>query len=147
MSKVSNEVAFNEVKDYLKKHLKKEFRRNQMPDSKIEDEYLDLIEAVEDGLLIFDKQGKAVYKLRDPLDTDKDGNKLESADLIVKEVKLKSRIKAADKHVLMDGLNVQKQLGTYTLKIISYITQLHEKDIKRLEKDDFDVLNQLCSVF
>lgn len=147
MSKVSNEVAFKEVKDYLKKHLKKEFRRGQMPDSKIEDEYFDMIEAVEDGLLAFDKQGKAVYELREKLDKDADGNKLGNSDLIITKVTLRGRIKAADKHILMDGLNIQKQLGTYTLKIISHITGLSVVDIKRLEKDDFDVLNQLCSVF
>lgn len=147
MSKVNNKVAFEDVKKYLQKHLKKEFRRGQMTDSKIEDEYFDMIEAVEDGLLVFDKQGKAVYELREKLDKDADGNKLENSDLIITKVNLRGRVKAADKHILMDGLNVQKQLGTYTLKIISHITGLSVVDIKRLEKDDFDVLNQLCSVF
>lgn len=142
MSKVDKKVAFNEVKNYLQKHLKKEFRRGQMPDSKIEEEYEDLIEAVEDGLLKFDENSKATYKLREALYTDK-----EDAELAIKEITIKGRIKAADKHILMDGLNVQKQLGTYTLKIISHITQLDKRDIKNLEKDDFDVLNQLCSVF
>jgi len=33
------------------------------------------------------------------------------------------------------------------LRIIAYITMLQEVDIKELEKDDFDTLNQLCSVF
>lgn len=142
MSKVDQKVAFNDVKSYLEKHLKKEFRRGQMDDKTIEDEYFDLIEAVEDGLLKFDDKGKAIYKLREPLYTDK-----ENADLVINQISTKSRIKAADKHVLMNGLNVQKQMGSYTLKVIAYITQLSERDIKELERDDFDVLNQLCSVF
>jgi hypothetical protein len=142
MSKVNKEVAFLEVKKYLKNHLKKDFRRGQMPDSKIEDEYLDLIEAVEDGLLVFDEKFKANYKLREPLFSDK-----EDSSLAIKQVSIRSRIKAADKHVLMDGLNVQKQLGTYTLRIIAHITQLSEVDVKELDKEDFEVLNQLCSVF
>lgn len=141
-TKVSHDVAFSEVKNYLEKHMKKEFRRGQMPDSKIEEEYPDMIEAVEDGLLVFDKNQKATLTLREPLFADK-----EDASLAIKEVTIRNRIKAADKHVLMDGLNVQKQLGTYTLKIIAHITQLDQKDVKELEKDDFDVINQLCSVF
>lgn len=141
-TKISTEVAFEEVKSYLQKHLKKEFRRGQMPDSKIKEEYIDLIEAVEDGLLVFDNSSKATYTLRDPLYTDK-----EDAGLQIKEVSVRNRIKAADKAILMDGLNVTKQLGTYSLKIIAYITQLDQKDVREIEKDDYDVLNQLCSVF
>ena len=142
MSKVSKEVAFKDVKTYLEKHLKKEFRRKQMPDSKIYDEYEDMIEAVEDGLLIIDSKGKVEYTLRYPLFTDK-----EDAGLAIKKVNIRGRIKAADKHLLMDGLDVQKKLGTYTLKIIAYITEVQLADVKQLEKEDFDTINQLCSVF
>jgi len=142
MSKVNKEVAFKDVKSYLEKHLKKEFRRKQMPDSKIYDEYEDMIEAVEDGLLIIDSKGKVEYTLRYPLFTDK-----EDAGLAIKKVNIRGRIKAADKHLLMDGLDVQKKLGTYTLKIIAYITEVQLADVKQLEKEDFDTINQLCSVF
>ena len=142
MSKVNKEVAFKDVKSYLKKHLKKEFRRGKMPDSKIYDEYEDMIEAVEDGLLIIDSKGKVEYTLRYPLFADK-----EDAALAIKKVHIRGRIKAADKHLLMDGLDVQKKLGTYTLKIIAYITEVQLADVKQLEKEDFDTINQLCSVF
>ena len=142
MSKVSKEVAFKDVKSYLEKHLKKEFRRGKMPDSKIYDEYEDMIEAVEDGLLIIDSKGKVEYTLRYPLFTDK-----EDSSLAIKKVNIRGRIKAADKHLLMDGLDVQKKLGTYTLKIIAYITEVQLADVKQLEKEDFDTINQLCSVF
>ena len=142
MSKVSKEVAFKDVKTYLEKHLKKEFRRKQMPDSKIYEDYEDMIEAVEDGLLIIDSKGKVEYTLRYPLFTDK-----EDAGLAIKKVNIRGRIKAADKHLLMDGLDVQKKLGTYTLKIIAYITEVQLADVKQLEKEDFDTINQLCSVF
>ena len=142
MSKVSKEVAFKDVKTYLEKHLKKEFRRKQMPDSKIYEDYEDMIEAVEDGLLIIDSKGKVEYTLRYPLFTDK-----EDSSLAIKKVNIRGRIKAADKHLLMDGLDVQKKLGTYTLKIIAYITEVQLADVKQLEKEDFDTINQLCSVF
>ena len=139
---VSEEVAFEDVKSYLKKHLRKEFRRGQMSDDKIKEEYFDLIEAVQDGLLTLDDKGKAVYRLRDPLYTDK-----ENKDLAITEIQIRNRVRAADKNLLMDGINPQKQLGTYTVKIISYITQMDIRDVKELSKDDFDVLNALCSVF
>ena len=120
----------------------KDFRRGKMTDEKIEEDYEDVIEAIEDGLLVFDEKQKPTYTLRNPLyanATDK--------SLIKKEVSFRSRIKQADKNLVMDGLDIKKQMGTYTLKYISFITQLSLTEVKELETDDFDVLNQICSVF
>jgi hypothetical protein len=141
-AKVSNEVAIKEVTDFLKKHKAKDFRRGKMNQALINEDYIDAIEAVEDGLLTFDEKMKPTYELRNPLYTDK-----ADAALHIKKVGFRSRIKEADKNLLMDGLDMKKQMGTYTLKYIAYICQLHVADVKNLEKDDFETLNQICSVF
>lgn len=142
MSKVGKEVAIKELEDFLKIHLKKEFRRGLIDEEKIKEDYPDVIEAIEDGLLVFDEKHKPTYKLRYPL-----FEKAENQELVVKEVKIRTRIKGADKSVLLNGLNPQKELGTYIVKTISYITQLSITEVKELEREDYDTLNQLCSVF
>lgn len=141
-TKISNEVAVKELTAFLQKHKAKDFRRGKMSDEIIREDYIDVIEAIEDGLLIFDEKNSPTYTLRNPLDKGKSDKGLE-----VSQVTFRSRIREADKNLLMDGLDVKKQMGTYTIKYIAFICQLHMVDVKRLEKDDFDVLNQICSVF
>lgn len=139
--KVGTDVAIKELTEFLKKYKKKEFRRGKMTLDSIKEDYIDVIEAIEDGYLVF-VEGKPTYTLREPLFSN-----AEDKNLIVKEVKFRSRIKEADRAILMDGLNPETQKGTYVLKTLSYITQLSITEVKELEKEDFDVLNQICSVF
>lgn len=141
-TQISSDVALIELTKFLKIHKAKDFRRGKMTDEMIKEDYIDVLEAIEDGLMVFDEKSKPVYKLRFPLDTDK-----QDSALAITEVTFKSRIKGADKTMLLDGIDPKKQLGTYMLKVISYITQLDQVDAKRLEVDDFEVLNQICSVF
>lgn len=138
--KVAREVAMEELTKFLKIHLPKEFKRGTMNEEKIEEEYLDVLEAIEDGNLIFDEFKKPVYNLVSPLKNSEDV-------ISVSEVTFRSRIKGADKTVLMNGIDPKKQLGDYMIKVISYMTQLPANLVKKLEKEDFEVLNQICSVF
>lgn len=140
--KVSNEIAVQEITNFLKKHNEKEFRRGKITEETILEDYLDTIEAIEDGLLVFDEKMKPTYTLRTPL-----YGEAKDKSLIKSTVSFRSRIKEADKNLLMDNLDIKKQMGTYTIKYISYITQLSMTEVKELESDDFDVLNQICSVF
>jgi len=140
--KVPTEVAIKDLTEFLKKYKEKEFRRGKMTEDVIEEDYIDVIEAIEDGLLVFDDKMKPTYTLRRPLYGD-----AEDKSLTINEVTFRARIKESDKNMLMDGLDIKKQLGTYTIKYISFMTQLSMTEVKELEKDDFDVLNQICSVF
>jgi len=139
---VNKKVVLQELTTWLKKNLKKEFRRGLMTQEKIEEDYIDMIEAIEDGLLIF-KDGKPEYTFRTPV-----FNKAEDEALKIKGAyEIRSRVKQADKALVMDGLDVDKKRGTFSLKLMSYITKLSISEIKDLESEDFDVLNQICSVF
>lgn len=140
-AKIATEVALTELTSFLKIHLKKEFRRGKLPQEKIKEEYIDVIEAIEDGHLIFNGK-KPEYTLREPLFKD-----AENKQNIVSKVTFRQRIKEADRALVMDGLDLEKQRGTYILKLLSYMTQLSLTEIKELEKEDFNVLNQICSVF
>lgn len=139
---LSPEVAVAELTNFLKKHKSKEFRRGQLTEEKIKEDYVDVLEAIEDGLLVFDEKGNPEYTLEKPLFED-----AENQDLVVKTIKFRSRVKAADKALVMDGLDFEKQRGTYVIKLLSYITMLSVAEVKQLENEDFVVLNQLCSVF
>ena len=140
--KLTPELALQEVTNFLKKHKEKEFRRGKMTESVIQEDYIDVIEALEDGNLVFDENLKPIYTLRNPLYAE-----AKNKELVKDKVEFRSRIKEADKNLLMDGLDLKKQMGTYTIKYISYMTQLSITEVKELEKEDFDVLNQICSVF
>lgn len=140
-TKVAKEVAISELTDFLKIYKQKDFKRGKMTQEVIEEDFIDVIEAIEDGNLIFEKS-KPVYNLRHPL-----FEKAEDKSLVVSQVNFRSRINEADKLLVMNGLNIEKERGTYILKTLSYITQLSMVEVKELHKDDFDVLNQICSVF
>jgi len=142
MSKVDSEVALKELKEFLKKYKSKEIRRGTLTDEKIKEDYVDVLEAIEDGLLVFDEKSHPSYTLESPLFED-----AENQDLIVRQVNFRSRVKAADKTLVMDGLDFEKQRGTYVVKLLSYITKLSITEVKQLGNEDFVVLNQLCSVF
>ena len=138
--KVATEVAMKDLTKFLKTHLPKEFKRGKMTEERIEEDYIDVLEAIEDGNLIFDEFGKPIYTLINPL-------KNVSDEVIVSEVTFRARIKGADKTVLMNGIDPKKQLGDYMIKVISHMTQLAGNLVKKLDKEDFEVLNQICSVF
>ena len=140
--KVEREVAVKDLTAFLKKHKAKEFKRGKMTQDTIEEDYIDVIEAIEDGSLVFGENMKPTYTLKSPLYAD-----AKDQALVKTSVNFRERIKEADKNMLMDGLDIKKQLGTYTIKYISFMTQLGMDDVKQLEKDDFEVLNQICSVF
>ncbi len=139
---LSQEAALSELKKFLSKHKSKELRRGQLSDEKIKEDYVDVLEAIEDGFLVFDEKSNPVYTLQHPLFENSD-----NPDLVVKQVNFRTRIKAADKTLVMDGLDFEKQRGTYVIKLLSYITKLNMGEVKELENEDFLVLNQICSVF
>ena len=53
----------------------------------------------------------------------------------------------ATRTLLMNGLDPKKDLGTYMIVVISHICNLSKTEVQLLEKEDYEVLNQICSVF
>ena len=136
---ISTELAVSELKKFLKTHLLKEDRRGKLTDEFIEEEYADVLFAIEEGNLVF-VDNKPVFTLFEPLLNDE-------GQPSVTEISFRARIKGADKVMLMNGIDPKKQLGDYMIKIISFITQQPQPLVKRFGQQDFDVLNQICSVF
>lgn len=136
---ISTEMAVEELTVFLKKHKKKDFKRGRISEDDIKKDYIDAIEAIEDGFLVF-KNGNPVYRLQEPLVNSEGAT-------ILKEVVFRSRVKQADKMMVMNGLNVSEESGTYLLKLMALGTQISIAEIKQLEKDDYKVLDQINSVF
>lgn len=139
---ISADVAFDEVKLFVAKHNKKEIKRGKLTDEKIKEDYEDVIEAVEEGRLTFDDNHNATYQLISPLYAE-----AQDSSLVKKEVKFKSRIKQVEKITIMDGIDPDKQKGTYVLKLFSLGSRLSLTEIKLLEDEDYTIINQICSVF
>lgn len=138
------EMAIGELTKFLKKYKKKEFRRGLMTDDKIKEDYVDVIEALEDGYLVIDEKLNLKYTLREPLMPE---DKNADVSLGIKEITFRSRVKPSAKADLMDGLDVQKQAGKFSMRYISYIIQQPIGILDKLDSDDYDVLSQICSVF
>lgn len=141
-NKISEDVALAELKGFLNKYKAKEIRRGQLKDDKIKEEYIDVLEAIQDGYMVFDEKHTPTYTLRHPLTTES-GDK----DLAVTEIKFKSRVKPTVKADLMDGLKVETQLGKFQIRYIGYIADLSRGEIDKLDPDDYDVIMQIASVF
>lgn len=139
---MSREVSIKEMAGFLAKYDKKGAKKGKHTDSYIEEEFEACLEALESGNLVFNNHGVPTLTLFDPLYKDS-----EDQALVKTAVTFKSRIKQAEKVLVMDGLNLEKQQGTYVLKVMSYMTQLSLTDIKLLESEDYEILNQICSVF
>lgn len=138
---VTEEVAVKELMAFLKKYKPKDFKRGKLNEEIVREDYLDSIEAIEEGYLVFNGTTPK-YTLRSPLFA-----KAEDKALVVTEVNFRTRIKESERALVMDGLDLEKKRGTYVLKTLSFISKLSMPEVRELEKDDFDLLNQICSVF
>lgn len=139
---VNQEVAIEDLRAFLSKYKKREARKGELTQEKLLEDYPDVIEAICDGLITFDDRNHPTFKLRHPI-VPESGN----TDLGTTEVTFRTRIKVSDKARIMDGLNVQTQQAKYVLRYTAYITELAISDIDRLDPEDYDVINQIGSVF
>ena len=140
--KISTDVAVKEVISFLTKKSPKLSRRGHFSEEKVKVEYIDLIEYVEDGLISFDDNFHPTLTLRNPIFGDSENEKN-----IVRKISFKSRVKAADKTRVMNGIDIEKRKGDYILSLISFLCGLNKAEVNDLESDDYDVINQICSVF
>lgn len=141
-TKVSNEIALSEFTKFLQKHKSRELKRGKLTQDKIQEDYIDAIEAIEEGALIFEN-GKPIFMLRDVI-SPPDG---EDQSLAISKLEFRSRIKPSDKAKLMEGLNPEKQSATFTLRYLAYIIKQPLPVLDKLSQDDYNAVNQVCSVF
>lgn len=135
---VSKEIAVGEFIKFLKVHKAKELKRGKIKEIEIPEEYPDAIEAIMDGRMVFDDKSHPTLKLKEPLKDEAE---------TIAEVSFRKRIKPSERANVMSGLNIEKDIGKFTLRYLAYLTQLSIADLDRMHGDDYDTINQLGSVF
>ena len=139
---VSTDVAVNDVISFLKAKNPRLERRNKLGVESVKEEYIDVIEYVEDGLITFDDNFHPTLTLRKPLFEG-----MSNDENVIHKINFRNRVKAGDKTRVMNGVDVDKKKGDYILRLVAFICGLSYTEVGELEGSDFDVINQIVSVF
>jgi hypothetical protein len=136
---IEKEVAIVELGNLVNKYVKKHVRTPATNDD-LEKGYPDVLDAIMDGFLSFDKDGLPVYKLSSPIKTD-------SGDVTLSEVTFKTRIKPLTLADLAKGLNPQTEVFTLQLRMTAYIIGEPLSMLDKFSAYDYDVISQVGSIF
>ena len=107
---------------------------------KVEEDYPQVLKAIQKGLVVIDKDKNPVFTLAFPI-----GEK--GGTLNVTEIKFRTRIKPSDLSNITKGLNVAKQQVEYTLRCLAYITGEPKAMLDKFDKFDYKVIEQISTVF
>lgn len=132
---ISKEIAVKEIQKLVKK-----WSYDDIDDWKAEEDYPQLLKAIQKGLVTFDENLKPTFKLAFPV-------KNSDGDESVSIVDFRTRIKPVDLANITDGLNVSKKQVEYTLRCLSYLTQQPKMVLNKFDKFDYKVVEQISTVF
>lgn len=129
-SKMTEEMAVEEFYGFISKWKKRPGTQEEVATG-----YIDCVDALMDGRLVINENKEPVYTLSKPV-----GDK--------SEITFKTRIKPSDAANIADGFDVQKQRAKYGLRMICHVAGIATvNELDMLEKDDYDVVSQLSTVF
>lgn len=131
---IEEKVALQELTNFLNIHL-----MSQVKEEEVKEDYPILLKAVESGNLILNEE--PVYKLTQPLKGE------ESQEVILEEVKFKTRIKPSQLANLSRGLNLSKDSFQYALACTAFIISQPKGFLDKFNKRDYTVIQQLSAVF
>ncbi len=132
---VSKDIALNDIETLLNKYVKRPIKRD-----KIEQVYPDVLDAIMDGFLSFDSSGIPVLKLKEPI-------KGESGAIALETVNFRTRIKPTTLRDIAKGIDIKGDPYGLGLKITAYLTDQPEIMVDNYSRYDYDVIDQLCSIF
>jgi hypothetical protein len=137
MTAISKEVALDELEIFINKFVKRPVSKN-----KLEKTYPDVLDAVMDGFLSFDEETRMPkYKLKHPIKNDEGTVSLSEIN------DFKTRIKPSTLASLAKGLHPTEEVFQLQLNMTAYILNQPIAMIDKFERYDYDVLNQIASVF
>ena len=134
-AKISKEVALVELESFINRFVKKPVEFTEL-----EETYPDILIAIMDGLVNFNDAGVPVYKLKFPITA-------ENGDVVISEINFKTRIRPTTLADLAKGLHPQKEVFTLQLRMTAYIIEQSVVVLDKFERYDYDVINQISSVF
>lgn len=135
-NKVEREIAIEEIQKFVEKHeggKKKE-------DYQIENDYPQMLQAIEWGLLSFDDEMKPTLKLKDPVMTTDN-------EVAVDTITFRTRIKPTQLAEVMKGVDLAKNQLEYSLRCIAYLTGQAKAMLDKFSKFDYKVIDQISTVF
>lgn len=133
MTKISKEVALDELEKFVNNFSKKKVER-----SDVETAYPDVLDAICEGFVSFDENLNPTYKLKDPIKGDGDGHK---------EITFKTRILPTELAKLGKGLHPINDLFELQLKMTAHIIGQPVMLLDKFSRYDYDAINQIASVF
>ena len=133
--KVSKEIAIKEIQKFVLEHdgAKKE-------DWQIENDYPQMLQAVQEGNLVFND--KMIPKL-----TLKEAIMNTEGEESVSEIDFRTRIKPTQLAEIMKGVDLGKNQMEYSLRVISYLTKQPRAMLDKFGKFDYKVIDQISTVF
>ena len=134
--KISEENAFNELKTFIHKWVKRPCN-----DEELVEKYQDIHEAIMEGYLIIDeKTQEPKLKLRTPIMV---GTEFERS-----EITFKTRITPNTKGQLACNINLEKQGPIFSLILIAHICGFaNRKELDLLDKYDYELIAQISLLF
>lgn len=133
---ISKDVALLDLENFVNKFVKKPVQFNEL-----EDTYPDVLDAIMDGLLVFDADQNPTFELKYPIKGEESGN------VALSKLTFKTRIKPTQLADIAKGLNPQKEVFTLQLKMTSFIIDQPIAMLDKFERYDYDVISQVASVF
>ena len=119
---ISKEIALTEIETLINRFVKKPVRFDE-----IEETYPDILDAIMDGYLSFNKEtGIPVLKLKYPV-------KNVQGDNTLSEITFKTRIKPTTLRNLAKGIDLKKDPMGLQLKMVAHITEQLETMIDTSE--------------
>lgn len=134
-SKMSKEMAVSELQQFVEK-----WDDKKKEDFEIEQDYPHLIQAMQDGFLVLGEDLKPSFQLKYPILTDGGGDGLSKIDF-------RTRIKPDDLTNITKGLDIGKNQMEFNLRCLAYLTRQPKAMLNKLEKFDYKVVEQICSIF
>lgn len=133
---VSKDVALEDLENFINHYSKKPCDKTTLSES-----YPDALDAIMEGLLVFDEQTKAPkLKLKEPV-------LAEDNSIALSELDFRTRIKPSTKAELGKGLSIQTDVLTYQLRLVSHIIGQPIAMLDKLSPFDYDVVSQVSVVF
>lgn len=132
---ISEEVAVNEVLEFINRYSKKPIEIDTVKES-----HSAIVEAVQIGKLVFNENKVPTYTLQFPLISEGGG--------VHKDViEFKTRIKPTTKADLAKGIDLAKDVANYSLRLIAFIIGCTVKELDLFEPEDYDVISEVAAVF
>jgi hypothetical protein len=132
---ITKEMAIQEIQKFIEK-----FEETKKDEFKVENDYPQVIQAMQSGLLSFNSDSIPSFKLKYPiLNEDK--------QVALDSVSFRTRIKPTQLRDIMKGLDIGKNQIEYTLRCLAYITGQPVAMLDKLEKFDYKVIEQVSTVF